>query len=315
MHCSKFNITSEEYSHRRIELRKAMGYLDEAAQYISVFERSKAARLAIASLTGLELSNLNEATLCNSWMRFTETTLYTPLAAMQIQNAHRIVSDFIILPTSISETKRVVGPQDFPIVLQAVERIIIFAIKQNELKKPLQLRLKTRLAFLKMSTAILGMAGIVYVLWIGYMWFSPTGMRITYFNGKNFEHPIAYRVGQKTSLDYGADRPAWGIRRKNWSARWEGYLLAPTDAEYSFYMQSMAGARMYIDNQCVINNWHEQSWASSGRHTNLRLNKGPHRLALEHYNATGPAAIRVRWMGGGIPANSIIEKPYLRKYE
>ena len=65
-------------------------------------------------------------------------------------------------------------------------------------------------------------------------------------------------------------------------ARWEGFLVAPTDAEYSFYMQNMDGARLFIDGQCLIDNWREQEWQTSGRHANMRLTKGSHRLILGH---------------------------------
>jgi hypothetical protein len=252
-------------------------------------------------------------TLPAAWARFVKTELDALRETPTVQHARATVSAFVTPSAPAPHEKEKAARSDSSELLQAIEYLLQAAFAQNERKKPLHLRQAGRRASLWSMTAAVGLAGIVYGIWVAHLWMSPDGVVITYYSGTNFDHPSARRVCHQLFRDYETDSPAWGIRPDNWSARWEGYLVAPTDDEYAFYVQSMDGVRLFIDNQCLIDNWHEQAWKSSGRHASMRLQKGPHRLVMEHYNAAGPSAIRVRWTGGGIPANSIIETPYLRK--
>jgi hypothetical protein len=91
-------------------------------------------------------------------------------------------------------------------------------------------------------------------------------------------------------------------------------LDVPQDAEYIFYAQSCDGMRLYLDGQCVLDNWRDQTWEASGRGVKWRLTKGPHPLVVEHYcRRTRDGALRIRWCGGGIPENTLLAAPYLRK--
>ena len=290
-----------------------MQHLDLAARGANDRARLKAATMAIASIIGIASISDKNIKLRDSWIRFAETGINASAETSVLRKAFTIASTFMMHSTSNINEQGSVVPLNVSELLQAIELLIHSAYDQNERNKPLPLRRAIRRTYMIGIAAAAGLAGLVYGVWMIYSWVSPEGVVITYFNGTSFDHSAARRVCHQLSLDYGTDRPAWGVRRNGWSARWEGSLVAPTEDEYEFYIQSMDGARLFIDNQCLIDNWHEQEWQASGRHANIRLNKGSHRFMLEHYNATGPSAIRVRWMGGGLPANSIIETPYLRK--
>jgi len=147
----------------------------------------------------------------------------------------------------------------------------------------------------------------------GFDRWSPDGLTVSYYRGKDFRKLVCRRGERHVFMDYGEQRPAMGVSRNNFSARWEGWLLAPSNAVYTFFSQSEDGIRLHIDNETIIDNWRENDWRTSAAHGQAALTAGPHRLTIEHFNATGPAALRVRWTGGGIPENSLLSTPWLRK--
>ena len=112
--------------------------------------------------------------------------------------------------------------------------------------------------------------------------------------------------------DYGGARPCLLCPADNFSVWWEGFLLAPKDDDYSFYAQSIGGLRLVIDDEVVIEHWDEHGWIP-GKPGNKRLARGEHKIRIEYYHTHGNAALRIRWCGGGIPANTILGGEYLKK--
>jgi len=98
----------------------------------------------------------------------------------------------------------------------------------------------------------------------------------------------------------------------DFSALWEGVLLAPKDDDYSFFAQSIGGLRLVIDDAVVIDDWDEHGWIP-GKHGHKKLTAGAHRIRIEYYHARGNAAMRLRWSGGGVPPNTVLGGEYLKK--
>jgi hypothetical protein len=276
-------------------------------------EQFEATAKTIAGLIASDWNPTATSSLQDPWNRFTKTLNHDALDTPKLHKACDLVSKFIIDLAHKTAPQIITEPQVLPALSTALEIIINAAYELNELNKPQALRNATRRAYITGISSAFCIVILAWISWTSFIWLSPKGIVVTYYNGTNFERRVTSRVIPKLAIDYGTDRPAIGVKRNGWSARWNGYLVVPTDADYAFYVQNMDGVRLFIDNRCLIDNWHEQNWQTSGRHANIHLDKGPHRLTIEHYNLYGPAGIRVRWMGGGIPANSIIETPYLRK--
>lgn len=138
------------------------------------------------------------------------------------------------------------------------------------------------------------------------------GADVSYYNRQNFTLYGGRWVEQRISKDYGSPRLYPLIFSKEFSARWEGYLIAPKDADYSFYLQSIGGARLFIDGVLVSDHWNSRQW-NPGRHAETFLASGAHRLVVEHQNNGDGAAIRLRWTGGGIPENTVVGSPFLQR--
>lgn len=135
------------------------------------------------------------------------------------------------------------------------------------------------------------------------------GFRVTYYRGADFTRPAATRFESALVKDYGPGRPALGLPRDGWCARWETVLEVPADDEYAFYAQGLDGFRVKLDGAVLMENLAAADWNAGARHANLRLTRGAHRFVVEHFNTRGPAALRVRWTGGGIPPNTVVAAP------
>jgi len=164
-----------------------------------------------------------------------------------------------------------------------------------------------------MAVVVSAGAGVILaVQWIRMM-SSSEGLTVTYFRDMNMEKAVTRRVEKQTSVDYGEGRPAFLVPRNRYSARWEGTLVAPVTTNYAFYSQSEGGVRVYIDNKLLIDNWREQDWKTSGTHGNKVLEAGDHKIVIEYFKNRGRGAFRLRWAGGGIPDNSVMSVPYLKR--
>ena len=214
----------------------------------------------------------------------------------------------------LQEAVGCLAEEELPPLFMALEGLVRAALADHDRAKPDDLRGLARRRRVLTGLGFCVGAVILAGAWLGYAWLNPQGMRVTYFHDQNLTRPAAHRVANRIDFDYGRNRPVWNVsRRQGWSARWEGTLAVPADDAYEFYVQSMAGVRVYLDGRRVVDNWREQEWGASGRHFNARLGKGAHSLMIEHYSTGGSAGLRLKWMGGGIPPNTVLATPYLRK--
>ena len=141
---------------------------------------------------------------------------------------------------------------------------------------------------------------------------SNRGLTVSYFDGIHFDKKVFEWTERRVFKDYGSGRPCLFCPRRNFSARWDGVVVAPRTDEYSFYAQSQGGLRLIIDDDVVIDHWEEHDW-NPGKDGNTKLTKGEHRVRIEYYNTRGNGALRVRWCGGGIPPNTVMGEEFLRK--
>ncbi len=139
------------------------------------------------------------------------------------------------------------------------------------------------------------------------------GFRVTYYRGPEFGAVLCRRSEPQAVRDYPDGRACFWGTSGAWSARWEGVLTVPETAKYGFYLQSSGGARLFIDGQLVIDRGNNPRW-NPGQNGSAELAQGQHRLRLEHVRPAGAsAAVRLKWTGGGIPANTIMGVPHVRK--
>jgi len=146
-----------------------------------------------------------------------------------------------------------------------------------------------------------------------FRWVKPEGLWVTYYEDTNLQFPAWHGVERDLVRDFQEDPPVLWILPRGFSSRWTGYLNVPREDDYIFYSQSSDGIRFYLDGRCVLDNWRRQDFIASGTAAKVHLTAGLHPLMAEHFSHTMTGALRVRWSGGGIPDNTVLAAPYLRK--
>ena len=87
--------------------------------------------------------------------------------------------------------------------------------------------------------------------------------------------------------------------------RWSGQLAAPSSEAYTFYLYSDGGARLWVNNQLVINRWQPPSEPQT-RSAPVELKAGEKAdVRVEYYNAGGKAAIHLLWSSASTPKQII----------
>lgn len=133
------------------------------------------------------------------------------------------------------------------------------------------------------------------------------GLKGEYFDGKNLNQLKLTRIDSEINFDWGLNNPAMGALADadDFSVRWSGEINVSYSGEYTFYVYSDDGVRLYIDNQLVVGNWtnHKARWDNG----TIYLNEGRHRLQLEYYDQGQHAIIKLAWkQQGTIVPNSVL---------
>ncbi len=121
---------------------------------------------------------------------------------------------------------------------------------------------------------------------------SGPGLQAEYFDNQDLEGaPALKRIDAHVNFDWGEGSFADGHPVDHFSARWTGYYLPAKTGDYSFYVSSDDGARLFIDDQRVINAWTEQPETVNTAVRHLEAGHA-YKVRLEYFEATGSAAAR-----------------------
>jgi hypothetical protein len=85
-----------------------------------------------------------------------------------------------------------------------------------------------------------------------------TGYTGQYFTGRNFESLVLVRNDEAIDFNWGGGSPAPDIPTDHFSVRWSGFFEAPHASgsnTYEFQLTTDDGARLYLGNDLVIDQW------------------------------------------------------------
>jgi hypothetical protein len=88
-----------------------------------------------------------------------------------------------------------------------------------------------------------------------------TGLTGQYYDNADLTTLMLTRTDATVDFDFGTGSPATGIGTNTFSARWTGCLRPAVTADYTFYVTSNDGARLWVNNCLVIDNWTDQTVA------------------------------------------------------
>ncbi len=129
---------------------------------------------------------------------------------------------------------------------------------------------------------------------------SQPGLRAEFFGNTNLEGaPILHRIDPQVDFDWDGKSPAPGVSSKNFSIRWTGELIAPSDGDYRLGACADDGFRVFLDGKEIASDW-----KIHGEHSHtapIHLERGhAYRIAMEYFQATGGSSARLEWVRPGL---------------
>lgn len=125
-----------------------------------------------------------------------------------------------------------------------------------------------------------------------------TGLTVQYFEGVNFEVPKGKLVDEKIDHTWPspplAEIPGGLAKLEDFSARWEGGILAPEDGEYEIGVAADDGMRLFLDGEMVVDDW----TTSAERHHGVKrtLKRGDRlKVRIDYYQGGGDRSLRLTW--------------------
>ncbi len=125
------------------------------------------------------------------------------------------------------------------------------------------------------------------------------GWLAEYYNNRYLQgNPVLTRNEPNIDYNWGYRSPAPGIINPGYfSVRWTQTVNFPP-GKWEFNLQTDDGARLYIDDQLVINAWYPQ-WLHYYKRT--RDLSGAHTIRLEYFEQEELAIVRLKWKQVGVP--------------
>lgn len=120
------------------------------------------------------------------------------------------------------------------------------------------------------------------------------GLVGSYFNGTNFETPVGTRIDPIIHFNWGDASPMPGVNKDQNSIRWTGYIQPRVSGNYTFYITSDNGRRLWINDQLVIDKWlNDWDITYTGE---ITLQAGEkYSIKLEYFEENGGANCKLEW--------------------
>ena len=93
-------------------------------------------------------------------------------------------------------------------------------------------------------------------------------------------------------MDWGYDSPGPGVPSDDFSSRWQKYVWFD-GGEYEFTVFADDGVRLWVDDNLVVDQWHDDQRGTF--YGTVNLSQGYHKVVVEQYDAGGMAALKVLW--------------------
>jgi len=108
--------------------------------------------------------------------------------------------------------------------------------------------------------------------------------------------PVLVRDDAAINFDWGAGVPAPGVPADRFSVRWTSFVYFAA-GNYTFHVTADDGARLWVDDQLIIDQWRDQG--ATTYNAAKYLSAGYHSVRMEYYENGGNAVARLWWDTGG----------------
>ncbi len=133
------------------------------------------------------------------------------------------------------------------------------------------------------------------------------GLTAEYFANKTLTGTATKtQVDKQVNFAWGAAAPAVaGIPADNFSVRWSGVIKVPVTGDYTFFVRSDDGSRLWVNNTQVVNQWNDQ--AATTKQGVITLTKDViYPIKLEYYESAGDAEIKMGYSQMGLAQSSAV---------
>ncbi len=202
--------------------------------------------------------------------------------------------------------------KDLDICYKQIESFLAKARKfiRKTLRTRQEAKKRTFVRRLILAATAITAAAVVIVILILYLLSLKNGLSGSYFSGQNFEKIIKTRQDKKIDFDWGMGN----IINNNAdfvSIRWTGKIRAPKSGKYTFITRSDDGARLWIDDKLIIDDW--KPHAEEERRAKMKLTQGFHDIKVEYFEAEIMAVMKLLWIIPGTERAKIVSPSHLRK--
>jgi len=126
---------------------------------------------------------------------------------------------------------------------------------------------------------------------------------VEYYKDANFSKLAKKSVTPMIDFDLGTERgtgspdASAGVPEQNFSVRWTGTILPPTNGTYAFYVAGDNRVKLYVNSKLVVNKKTPECAELSEK---IKLAGGkPAAVQIEYVHATGDPSLHVAWSGPG----------------
>lgn len=120
-----------------------------------------------------------------------------------------------------------------------------------------------------------------------------SGLSATYYNGMNFQTAALNRTDATVNFDWGFASPGAGVTADLFTVRWKGQVQPKFSGEYTFYVTSNNGRRLWVNNKLIIDGWVDDTSEYRGK---INLVAGQkYDIKLEYFENNSAANCKLEW--------------------
>lgn len=122
------------------------------------------------------------------------------------------------------------------------------------------------------------------------------GLKAEYFNNVELKgKPVLSRIDETVDFDWGEGSPDPEIQKDRFSARWTGTFTPPKTGKYRIGTTADDGSRLFLDNELIIDDWHDHAPQTHFKDVNLIANR-PYSIKMEYYENLYQASAKLVWI-------------------
>lgn len=121
-----------------------------------------------------------------------------------------------------------------------------------------------------------------------------SGLTADYYNGLNFNNKVLTRTDPAINFNWGTGAPGAGVRADSFSTRWTGYILPRYSQNYTFYITSDNGRRVWINGVLLIDQWINNWDVTYSGQITLNANQ-LYEIKVEYFEDYGGANAKLEW--------------------